>query len=121
MASGLPIESIRKRADFLALRQGAKTGTPSFLMVTGPSPVGDSSAPPAARVGITITKKLGGAVRRNRIRRRFREGIRQVFPDYARAGCDYILIAGPAAETRNWPALLDDMKRALLCLSPDTK
>lgn len=34
---------------------------------------------------------------------------------------DYILIARPAAETRNWPELLDDMKRALLRLSADTK
>ena len=68
------------------------------------------------RVGLTVTKKLGGAVVRNRIKRRLRSAVRDVFPAYASAGTDYVLIARSAAADRNFAELLDDMKRALLRL-----
>lgn len=74
-----------------------------------------------ARIGLTVTKKMGGAVIRNRIRRRLRAAAREVFPADATPGCDYVLIARKAAETRNFAALLDDMKRALLSLSRNLK
>ncbi len=74
-----------------------------------------------ARIGLTVTKKLGGAVIRNRIRRRLRAATREVFPDCALPGTDYVLIARPAAYDRKYTLLLDDMKRALLRLSPVTK
>ena len=65
------------------------------------------------RVGYTVTKKLGGAVARNRIKRRLRAAARAVVPDHAAPGHDYVLIARPGAEARAWPALLDDLRRAL--------
>jgi len=71
-----------------------------------------------ARFGLTVTKKLGGAVRRNRIRRRLRAAVKAIFPGYARAGADYVLIARAAAYDRDYVELLDDMKRALLRLTP---
>lgn len=70
------------------------------------------------RLGLTVTKKIGNAVRRNRIRRRLREAARQILPQYGSAGCDYVLIARPAAYDRNFEALLDDLKWALLTLHP---
>lgn len=75
----------------------------------------------AARIGLTVTKKLGGAVRRNRIRRRLRAAVREVFPQFAEAGCDYVLIARGPAGDRSWGDLLDDVKRALLRLSQNSK
>lgn len=109
----LALEFLRKRADYLALRDGARAGTPSFLMVKRPRRDGCETV----RVGLTTTKKLGGAVIRNRIRRRLRAGVREVFPQNAEAGCDYVLIARAAAFDRAWGELLDDMKRGLLRLS----
>lgn len=109
--------TLKKRRDFLALRSAPKTGTPAFLLAGSEN----SAAGKQARVGLTVTKKLGGAVVRNRIRRRLRAAVREVFPYSARPGMDYVLIARGAAETRPYDAILDDMKRALLRLARDPK
>lgn len=74
-----------------------------------------------ARIGFTVTKKLGGAVVRNRIRRRLKAAAVEAFPDHASAGVDYVIIARKASYNRNYAALLDDMKRALLRLRAVTK
>ncbi len=76
---------------------------------------------PAIRVGFTVTKKLGNAVRRNRIRRRLKAAVREVFPGRARPGHDYVLIARSAAMTRDYADILDDVKRALLTLHAPPK
>ncbi len=107
---------IKKRSDFLAMRGAEKAHAPSFLMLVRDNPENQSMS----RLGLTVTKKLGGAVVRNRIRRRLRAAAREVFPDHAAAGRDYVLIARMAAYDRNFNALLDDMKRALLRLSHNT-
>ena len=113
----LTVVTLKKRRDFLALRRAPKTGTPAFLLAGSEN----ATAGAEARVGLTVTKKLGGAVVRNRIRRRLRAAVRDVFPCSARPGMDYVLIARGAAETRPYDALLDDMKRALLRLARDPK
>lgn len=113
----IPVSVLRKRSEFLALRNAPKTGAPSFLMAARAS----DGAGDGARVGLTVTKKLGGAVTRNRIRRRLRAAVREVFPVAARRGADYVLIARPAAYDRNFDALLDDMRRALLRLGAKLK
>lgn len=76
---------------------------------------------PVTRLGLTVTKRLGNAVVRNRIRRRLRAAAYQMFPKFARSGADYVLIAKTAAYDRKFDALLDDMKLALLSLARDTK
>ncbi|NJM36254.1 MAG: ribonuclease P protein component [Rhodomicrobium sp.] len=102
---------MKKRSDYLALRSGAKAGAPGFLLTARQRADGGE-----IRVGITVTRKLGGAVVRNRIRRRLKEAARAVLPLHGEPGCDYVLIARPAAQTRVFAALLDDLKRALLTL-----
>ncbi|MFZ5616387.1 MAG: ribonuclease P protein component [Pseudomonadota bacterium] len=104
---------IKKRADFLTAQKGARAGAASFLLIRGASPNGLG----VARVGFTVTKKIGKAVARNRIRRRLKEAARRVFPENAVPGYDYVIIARPDALTREFALLLDDMKRALLRLS----
>jgi len=113
----LSVSTLKRRRDFLALRRGRRAPTPSFLMVSRASP----EAGAGARVGLTVSAKTGGAVMRNRIRRRLRAAVREVFPRYAEAGCDYVLIARKAAYDRKFASLLDDMKRALLRLRRDIK
>ena len=107
------MEYLKKRADFLALRRGARFSTPAFLLAKRRRDDGDDSV----RVGFTVTRKMGGAVVRNRMRRRLREAARVIAPVYGEQGCDYVLIARRAAATRNFADLLDDMKRALLSLA----
>jgi ribonuclease P protein component len=108
---------LRKRADFLAAQSGLKAGAPTLLLSRALAPNGLG----AARLGFTVTKKIGTAVVRNRIRRRLREAARLVFPDGAVAGFDYVAIARPAALTADFSTLLDDMKRALLRLTAHPK
>ena len=73
----------------------------------------------AIRVGFTATRRIGGAVVRNRAKRRLREAARQVLPALARPGCDYVLIARGGTVARPWPRLLDDVKSALIRLAAD--
>lgn len=111
--SPLRISTIKKRQDFIALRHAKKTHAPGFLMAARHNPQNGADE---ARVGLTVTKKLGGAVVRNRIRRRLRAAVREAFPRGAASGADYVLIARAPALTRNYASLLDDMERALLRL-----
>lgn len=104
---------IKKRQDFLAMRDADKAQAASFLMLAKLNPANG----PQSRLGLTVTKKLGGAVVRNRIRRRLRAAAREIFPENAAPGTDYVLVARRAAYERNYDALLDDMKRALLRLT----
>lgn len=66
--------------------------------------------------GFTATKKIGGAVERNRAKRRLREAARQLLPLYGQAGHDYVLVARSGTTDREWHRLLDDVKTALIRL-----
>lgn len=103
--------TLKKRADFLALNaRGHRFVTPSFILLMLPRP--EQSAPDV-RVGYTVTKKIGNAVVRNRIKRRLREGVRMVFPAHAAAGRDYVLIARQGALSCEFSSLLRDLRFAL--------
>ena len=75
--------------------------------------------PRVVRIGFTATRRIGGAVERNRAKRRLREAARMVAPDHVKAGCDYVFIARGGVATRPWPRLLDDMKTALIRLAAE--
>ena len=94
------------------MRAAKRVNTPGFLLLVRKNAENGESI----RFGMTVTKKLGNAVRRNRIRRRLREVAKRVLPTSAPAGCDVVFIARSAAFDRNFEALLDDLKRALLRL-----
>jgi ribonuclease P protein component len=82
-------------------------------MIAGP-------APGRLRVGFTATKKLGGAVVRNRCKRRLREAARRMLPLHGVPGHDYVFVARASLEARAWEQLLDDVKIALISLAaPD--
>ncbi len=75
----------------------------------------DALAPPAnaIRVGFTVTKKVGDAVRRNRAKRRLREVARAVLPLYGVGGTDYVLIGRDGTLTRSFADLIADLRTAL--------
>ena len=69
------------------------------------------------RVGFTVTKKIGNAVVRNRMKRRFRALVRDTFPDFAIAGADHVLIGRAGGIERDYASLAAELERALLKLS----
>ncbi len=105
------IESLKKRRDFLRLSaKGEKCHTHSFILITLP---GAEPAQESARFGYTVTKKVGNAVVRNRIKRRLREAVREVAPEMARPGHDYSFIARKNALLCDYSTLLRDLRYAL--------
>jgi ribonuclease P protein component len=67
--------------------------------------------------GFTATRKIGGAVVRNRAKRRLREAARLLLPAHGQPGCDYVFIARGGPASRPWARLLDDVKTALISLA----
>lgn len=111
----MQLVTIKKRAHFLRLRGGARASTPSFALETKPrdATVKPPVEPPTARFGFTVTKKLGNAVLRNRIKRRLREAVRHSASPYCRPEFDYVLVARGAALARAFTDLKGDLVTAL--------
>ncbi len=65
------------------------------------------------RAGYTVTKKIGNAVVRNRLKRRMRALVRQVLPDNGVPHADHILIGRSDGLTRSFDALAADLMKAL--------
>ena len=68
---------------------------------------------PSIRVGFTASKKVGNAVARNRARRRLRAAVREVLPDSALGGYDFVVIARGGTLTRGYTDLLGDLRAGL--------
>ena len=82
---------------------------PGFVLLVRPRGDGD----PAIRVGYTVTKKIGGAVVRNRMKRRFRALAREVLPVGGIAGADHVLIGRADGVERDFGLLRSELTRAL--------
>ena len=109
------IERLKKRADFLACAQAPACAKGAVVIQARPG--GDDRE--LVRAGFTATKRIGGAVQRNRAKRRMREAARLLLPEFARPGFDYVFIARGGVTTRPWVRLLDDVKTALIRLAAD--
>lgn len=110
----LKIERLRKRPDFLACARAPSCARGAVLVQARPR-----DDLPLVRAGFTATKRIGGAVERNRAKRRLREAARLLLPALASPGFDYVFIARGGVTSRPWPRLLDDVKSALLRLAAD--
>lgn len=66
-----------------------------------------------ARIGFTVTRKVGNAVVRNRTRRRLKEAARLLLGEHPVAGVDLVLIGRDKTRARPFLALREDIRRAL--------
>ncbi len=106
---------LKRRSEFLRIRNGLRWSTASFVVETkaragwtSPMPI-DAGL---ARFGLTVTKQLGGAVDRNRIRRRLRAALQQIAAPHAKPGFDYVVIARAPAGTCDFDQLVADLVTA---------
>ncbi len=107
---------LKRRSEFLrvaATRQ--RWVTPGLILQAGrrkelEEQTGDEAQ---ARVGFTVSRRVGNAVRRNRARRRLRAVVERVMPDLAESGYDYVIVGRANTVTRPFPALETDLRTAL--------
>ncbi len=113
MQQTLKIERLKSRPQFLAAAKGVSQARGAVVVQRLDRRDGD----PVTRVGFTATRKIGGAVVRNRAKRRLREAARALVPLHGLPGSDYVFIARMGTADRPWERLLDDVKSALTRLA----
>ncbi len=102
------MERLKQRADFLSAATGIKVPAAGFVLQTrkraddGP-----------VRFGFTVSKKVGNAVERNRVRRRLKEIVRLSDPVRMRDGHDYVLVGRQAALKLPFDRIARDFEGAL--------
>lgn len=105
-----------RRGDFMRVsRGGARIAMPAFTLQMAPRE--DSGAETPARFGLTVTRKVAGAVGRNRIRRRLREALRLGGIVGAKPGRDYVFVARRPALAVTFADLLAQMTEGLARLN----
>jgi ribonuclease P protein component len=101
---------LTRRAEFQRASRGKRAQAAAFTLQAFRRPANE--AEPGPRVGFTVTKKVGCAVVRNRIRRRLREAIKTLPADAAEADHDYVVLAREAALRAEFATLTEALGRA---------
>ena len=101
------IAVLTRRADFLSANRGLRVARPGFVLLARPN---DGQG---KRYGITVTNKIGNAVGRNRMKRRFRELLREALPHEGLANHDHVLIGREGGVERDFSRLRMELARAL--------
>lgn len=83
--------------------------TPGFILLVRDRKDSDS----AMRVGFTVTRKIGGAVVRNRMKRRFRALAREIVPSKGIPGADHVMIGRGKGIERDFGLLRSELAGAL--------
>jgi ribonuclease P protein component len=107
------LTTLKKRSEFLWVRGGRRWSAAAFVLEARVRQKPESAALPA-RFGYTVSKKVGGAVVRNRVRRRLRALTAALAPAQVQPGFDYVIIARTVAIERAFADLKADLDQALL-------
>ena len=103
---------LKTRADFLRAQHGVRKTVGALVLEACPTPQ-DQAEAGRLRVGFTASRKIGGAVERNRAKRRLRAAAAAVLPLSGRERTDYVLVARPATLKQPFAGLLEDLAAAL--------
>ncbi len=101
------------------MSRGRRRAFEAFTLQGAERPAEDAAE--EARIGFTVTRKVGNSVVRNRIRRRLRAALSEAKPLEARADSDYVLVARRDALARPFAALVDDVRRAFRAIGRNDK
>lgn len=96
---------VKKRRDFTRVYQRGKSAAAKDLVLCW-----RKTGLPDHRVGFTVSKKVGNAVIRNKVRRRLKE-IARLRPELFVAGRDYIIIARPSAAEISYREMEKELER----------
>ncbi len=99
--------TLTKRADFLAANKGLRVARPGFVLLA------HANAGEGKRLGITVTKRIGNAVVRNRMKRPFRALARDLLPEHGLADTDHVLIGREGGVERDFALLRTELVAAL--------
>ena len=99
--------TMTRRADFVAANGGLRVARPGFVLLARPN------GGQGQRAGTTVTKKIGGAVVRNRMKRRFRALLRDALPGAGLPGHDHVLIGREGGVERDFARLREELAMAL--------
>lgn len=110
-------DGLKKRPDFLAAARGRVCARGAVSAQVKSRNDGSD----VVRLGFTATRRIGGAVVRNRAKRRLREAARIIAPLHVVAGCDYVFVARGGTSTRPWGSFLEDMNSVLKRLAADLR
>ncbi|QYC09791.1 MULTISPECIES: ribonuclease P protein component [Brevundimonas] len=113
MSDPLQIKRLLRRPQFLAAAKGVSEARGAVVIQRLER--GDGSS--HIGLGFTATRKVGGAVVRNRAKRRLREAARAMLAVHGVPGSDYVFIARMGTTERAWDRLLDDVKTTLTRLA----
>ncbi len=104
------VSRLKRRDEFLRVAAGRRKWAAPGLVLQVLRREGDTED---VRVGFTVSKKVGGAVERNRVKRRLRAAVDRVVPTHARLGMDYVVIGRRQALSRKFPDLVADLEAAM--------
>ena len=102
------MERLRQRADFLAAASGIKVPATAFVLQARKRA---DNGP--VRLGFTVSKKVGNAIERNRVRRRLKEIVRLSGARHMQSGHDYVLVGRRAALKVPFDRIAQDFEGAL--------
>jgi ribonuclease P protein component len=110
--TGQCLDRLTRRAEFQRVSRGRRLSVGTFTLQSRRREAAEAATGERARIGFTVTKSVGGAVERNRVRRRLKEALRAAQPLEAERNHDYVLMARREALGRRFAALVDDVRTA---------
>ncbi len=111
-----PVIRLQHRPQFLKVAgTRRKWVTPGLILQARCRPEDEAEfvLPDAIRIGFTVSKKVGNAVKRNRARRRLRAVAEEILAEHARSGYDYVVIGRAVTVRRPYQELVNDLRTAL--------
>ena len=116
------LERLKTRRQFLRVAAGKrKCATPGIVLQVAPQPAEDRARADGPRYGLTVSRRVGNAVVRNRARRRLRAAAEEILPLAAAEGNDYVLIGRQKTPVRDFDALKGDLLAGLRRLKADRR